>query len=394
VDGVWILTDSTVFHTESELTDSLDSISLDRSSGNMGQSGSIASKVKKEKNIKLNGGICCHWIPRNGGKWRVTQFAEDHLQPVKSSEDERLRPIPSPCFGASATNIDAGKRNHMAVTSDNHTAAGRFNGMGNALSRKVKSTYREVNASVKDAFASQKPSQEMYLPLEILQFSERYVNPLGRIVGAIGQQFSDARHRLPQQIGDDSVNTDLGWLVRRDLCTALFSLILHDVKRDNSMTRLLMGRTNKFSLWSLIKDVARACVEESVLQNLVIIIQQSPLLFDDDLRARNFVCETLNWYNEAFTEKLLITWLRTFVRLQHIIDKYFEKSSIWKRPSREVAAVAHQTFSILSQLNQFHFNLHADFEHKQLASRVRDQNLAFILQREPKSIDINVATME
>ena len=55
MDGVWILTDSTVFHTESELTDSLDSISLDRSSGNMGQSGSIASKVKKEKNIKLNG---------------------------------------------------------------------------------------------------------------------------------------------------------------------------------------------------------------------------------------------------------------------------------------------------------------------------------------------------
>ena len=341
------------------------------------------------------GGICCHWIPGNGGKWRVTQFAEDHLQPVKSYEDERLRPIPSPCFGASATDVDASARNHVAGTSDHQPAAGRFNGIGSTISKKVKSTYREVNASVKDAFASQKPSQEMYLPLEILQFNERYVAPLGRIVAAIGQQFSDTRRRkLPQQIGDDSVNTDLGWLVRRDFCTALFSLILHDIKRDTSMTRFLMGRTNKFSLWSLIKDVSRACVEESVLQNLVSIIQQSPFLFDDDLRARNFVCETLNWYNEAFTEKLLITWLRSFIRLQYIIDKYFEKTSIWKRPSREVAAVTHQTFSILSQLNQFHFNLHADFEHKQLAMRVRDQNLAFILQREPKSVDINVATME
>ena len=60
VDGAWILTDSTVFHTESELTDSLDSISLDtsRGSANTGQSGPIASKVKKEKNIKLNGMFC------------------------------------------------------------------------------------------------------------------------------------------------------------------------------------------------------------------------------------------------------------------------------------------------------------------------------------------------
>ena len=338
------------------------------------------------------GGICCHWIPGNGGKWRVTQFAEDHLQPMLNSEDEHLRPISSTCFSASATEIDYGECSHEIGTC-HQLATAKLSGVGIPISRKLKSTYKEAYNSAKGASILQKPSHEMYLPTEILEFRETYVVPLGKIVAAIGQQFSDARRlKFPHQIGDDSVNIDLGWLVRRDFCTALFSLVLHDVKRDSSFTRLLIGFTNKYSIWSLIKDVSKACAEDSLLQKLVTIIEQSAFFLDDDLRASNFVCETLNWYNEAFTEKLLIIWLRNFMQLQHIIDKYFEKTSIWKRPSREVAAVAHETFSILGQLNQFRFNLHADFEHKQLVLQERDQNSAFTLQRE--NVDIPMTKVE
>jgi len=395
VDGVWKLTDGTIFHTELELTNSIDSIHQDttRGSANRTEGLSIASKVKKEKSVKLIGGICCHWIPGNGGKWRVTQFIEVHLQPMLNSEDEHLRPISSSFLGASATEIDCGGCSQDIGTCD-QPAHEKLNGVGIPKPRNLKLKNREADAPAKGSFSSQKPSHEMYLPKEILAFRETYVVSLGKVVASIGQQYSDVRRlRFPHQVGDDSVNIDLGWLVRRDFCTALFSLVLHDVKRDNSMARFLLGST-KYSIWSLMKDVSKECVEESALQKLVVIIEQSPFLLDDDLRARSFVCETLNWYNEAFTEKLLIIWLRNFMGMQHIIDKYFEKSSIWKRPGREVAAVAHETLSILGQLNQFRFNLHADFEHMQLALQEREQNSAFIEQRETAYIDMEVAKIE
>ena len=259
----------------------------------------------------------------------------------------------------------------------------------------MESAVREVSTTVKDAFASQNSPQEINVPLEVRQVRETYVIPLARSVSAIGQQFLDAPpHRPLQQIGDDSVNTDIGWLVRRGFCTALFTLILHEMKRDSIFTRFVVGRTAKLSLWSLIKEVSQACVEEPVLQEIINVIQNSPFLFDDDLRARNFVCEALNWQNEAFTEKLLVTWFRNFLRLKHIIDKYFDKASIWKRPDREVATVTNETLSILSHMNNFRFNLHADFEHKELVKRIEGQNMAFMLQREPRNVDIDVMTFE
>lgn len=328
----------------------------------------------------------------NGGKWRVTGFMEEKLKPSQNVENDILRPSSSPCFGASEG--DVGKYNTLPAYKEKPVTT-RFNSMKDTLSKKMESTAKGVGGIVKGAFPPQRPPQEVYVPLEMLQFRERYVVPLGRVVGAIGQQVLNAQsYRVPQQIGDDSVNSDLGWLIRREFCTTLFTLILHRVKRDTSVKRFIMGRTNKFSLWSLIKDVSQACVEEPILREIVTIIEKSPFLFDDDLRARNFVCETLNWYNEAFTEKLLVTWLRYFTKLKHILKKYFEEDSVWRRPDRETACIVIETLCILGELNEFHFNLHADFEHRELTKRAREQDLAFLLQREPKKVDIDVMALE
>lgn len=271
--------------------------------------------------------------------------------------------------------------------------AAKLSEMKQSISRKVESTVREVSSSVKDVL--QGNQEYKYLPQEMVHLRESYVVPLARAVGAVGQHFLGFSPQATQsQVGDDLINPSLGWLVRREFCSAFFTLLLHGFKRDSIMTRFIVGRATKLTLWSLIKEVCQACVEEPVLQEIVNVIQKSPFLFDDDLRARNFVCEALNWQNEAFTEKLLITWFRNFTRLGHIIDKYFQKDSIWKRPGHELRPIVAETVNILGQLNGNRFNLHADFEHRELAKRIEEQHMAFILQREPKDVDINVMSLE
>lgn len=340
------------------------------------------------------GGICCHWIPVLGGRWRITSCVEEELEIPKNSEDKRLRAIPSPCFGASAPGATVKEK--TAEDESKEPVGAKLNDLKNTISKKMESTMKDVSISVKGVFNQQPlPPRNSHLSSEIVQFRERYIVPLAAAVSSIGKQFQNApAHRRAQQVGDDGLNTGIGWLVRRELCAAFFTLLLHGMKRDSVMTRLIVGRAVKLTLWTLIKEVSLACAEEPVLREMVSVIQKSPFLFDDDLRARNFVCEALNWQNEALTEKLLVTWFRSFLQQRPIIDKYFEKGSVWKKPPQQLDSIANETFNCLGHLNRFRFTLHADFELKELGKRLDDQGMAFLLQREPADVDLDVISFE
>ncbi|XP_065063861.1 uncharacterized protein LOC135690282 isoform X1 [Rhopilema esculentum] len=385
--GTWDLADDTDCHSESELTDSLDAM---RNITNPNDDNMIAKKIVKGKKVDLNGGICCHWIPKSGcrlGKWRVTKFKEESLAMPRNDKDWNLRPIPSPCFGSNPAEAGTAQA-HVKE----EPLSKRVNEMTGTISRKVSKVTTKVNGILSNVLSPD--DEDAYIPLEVIRIREQFIGPLHEVVNRVRSQFIDIPQHRYRKIGDDSINTALGWLVRREFYNAFSKLLLIGRKEDSTVARFILGRTTSYNMWSLAKDIALACAEEPVLFEIVNIIENSPFLFDDDLRARNFICEALNWQSEAKSEKLLVTWFRTFVRERGIISKFFTEKSLWRRHEKELEILVRDVINVLSLLNEYQFNLHADFEHKELTKRFENQSVDLILQRQSKDVDLDVMVFE
>ena len=357
--------------------------------------------------ISFAGGICCHWIPRRAaGTWRVTRFTEENLNVEQSRDDDeedwKIRAIPSPCFNETneenASHPENADEEHVSVIDPVQATQAVpvqsiFTEAKESLSRKLSTTMKGMLSHI----PSQRPSSpsQVYMSLEMIEVRERLIVPLYRAVNQIRKHFVNAPPEcLAHQVGDDSVNPSIGWLVRRDVCSALSALLLAGMKSDSAILKFVVSRSNQLNLFSLVKNVCRSCVEEPVLEIVVKVIEESPFLFDDSLRFRNFVCEALNWQNEAYTEKLLVTWFKTFVKLKHVIEKFYKKGSLWKLQGAERAGLVEEVIIILENLNVYRFTLHADFEHKELAKRMEEEQMAFMLQRDPPDVDMEVMVFE
>ena len=354
--------------------------------------------------ISFEGGICCHWIPRRAtGTWRVTRYTEENLSVEQSrnddEEDWKIRAIPSPCFNeTNDEDTETAEQEHVAAIDPVQAAQAVpvqsiFTEAKESLSRKLSTTMKGMLSHI----PSQRPSSPspVYMSLEMIEVRERLIVPLYRAVNQIRKHFVNAPPEcLSHQVGDDSVNPSIGWLVRRDFCSALSAILLAGMKSDSAILKFIVSRSNQLNLFSLVKNVCRSCVEEPVLEIVVKVIEESPFLFDDSLRFRNFVCEALNWQNEAYTEKLLVTWFKTFVKLKHVIEKFYKKGSLWKLQGAEQAGLVEEVIIILENLNAYRFTLHADFEHKELAKRMEEEQMAFMLQRDPPEVDMEVMVFE
>lgn len=325
-------------------------------------------------------------------------------QPRNDDEENwKIRAIPSPSFNESneeVTNNGEPAEEENVPASDTVQAAKAVPGQSvfteakETLSRKL-TVMKGILPHIPSA--AQRPSSpsQVYMSLEMIEVRERLIVPLYRAVNQIRKHFINAPPEcLAHQVGDDSVNPSIGWLVRREFCSALSALLLAGMKSDSAILKFVVSRTNQLNLFSLVKNVCRSCVEEPVLDIVVKVIEESPFLFDDSLRFRNFVCEALNWQNEAYTEKLLVTWFKTFVMLKHVIEKFYKKGSLWKLQGAEQAGLIEEVIVILENLNGYRFTLHADFEHKELAKRMEEEQMAFMLQRDPPDVDMEVMVFE
>eukprot|EP00794_Sanderia_malayensis_P019518 gene19518-21448_t len=442
--GIWDLADNTSFHSDSELTESLEITR--QSSAPSKPRDVIASKVVKDRQVVLGNGICCHWIPKkNGlrGKWRVVKSEKPKQR--KESEEEQLESRPITTFRP----ISPNSRENIANADTLKSGESSFR---ETAKKKIQPRYQQMFNSVVASFTSSssapssRPSSRsatpslrsaspdpvsVYVSLELVAVREQILVPLNRAVNQIRQHFNtpfsqdqaSQQHEASQlhapsqmsaaahqhQLGDDAVTPKIGWLIRRELCSALAGLLLLGMKNDAVMPQIFpFGKPTRYNLWSLVKDVSWACADtDPVIKTMCEIIEKSPFLFDDDLRFRCFVCETLNCPNEGGREKLFVTWYKRLLGSPHVAKKFYKQGCVWRLQDHKQADLFfEETMLMLGFLNEYTFNLQADFEYRELRKKQnggasggafdRDQSdrLDFMLERKPKDVDMAVFTFE
>ena len=326
IQGDWKLVDGSEFHTEFELNTSLESM---REWASPAKGDSIASKVVREKQVTLPNGVCCHWIPKqhgHRGKWRVLKCAEQSVVTKQLDEYEQElipRPISSP--------VNCGKTEEAIsrvgdVPREEQTLVSTINQFTGKVSSKVKGAFSNVPSLPGSKTASRRSSSpkptHAYMSLELITIREQLLVPLNRSINLIRQHFTAATsHRHLKELADDTSTSQIGYLIRRQFCSAFSALLSLGLKTNNALPHFLFGKPTQYNTWTLVKDVAQSCKNEPILMEMVKIIQNSPFLFDDSLRFRCFVSDMLNYPSEDGDEKLLMTWYRKFLSSNSVLER-------------------------------------------------------------------------
>ena len=447
--GKWFITDGTEFHNPDELESSFEK-SEEFDSESAVPSNGIAEQIRKKKRVKLGNTVICDWVPNTRGvlgKWRVYQGdSRQEETPLPSSEMsfisspfEREITVRKPGYVAVKveTDIDRGSSedsetaksitNYRRDLQNDHedtkqTLPERPNAniqdihrdsLGDLISVSgdvISSTFKQFKGKVKQfkglkimpslmplRTSSPNPT-DMFMSNELLTIRENVLVPLNRSVNLIRNHFAfavSAQHQ--NQLGNDEATTSIGWLIRNQFCKAIANVLRIGMKLNAMPAQFLFGKTTGLSLWGLMKEVAMACKTEPVLLEMVKIIELSPFLFDDDIRFRCLICELLNSCNHDGSEKLLMTWFRKFLILEPVLCKFYCQGSFWRIQSQLQTGHLVEEFMLqLAQINDFPFNLHADFEFVQLrkAEEEKRNQAGIVFEREEKYDDSGLFAFE
>ena len=437
--GKWFITDGTEFHNPDELESSFEKPE-EFNSKNVVSGNGIAEQIRKKKRVKLGNTVICDWVPntREGpGKWRVylgnSQQEEAPLSSPEvsfvSSPFERAITVRKPGYVA-VEDIDCGSSEDSetakSITNDccdlqndrenteqtlpqrpdaniqdiHHDSSGDLISVPGVMipytSKQFKDKAKQfqglkIMSSPMPSRTSSTNPTDMFMSNEFLIIRENVLVPLNRSVNLIRNHFASAESAQHQnQLGNDEYTTSIGWLIRNQFCKVIADVLRIGMKMNAMPAQLFFGETTGLNPWDLMKEVAIACETEPVLLEMVKVIEVSSFLFDDNMRFQGLICELLNSCNHDGSEKLLMTWFRKFLILEPVLCKFYSHGSFWRIQNQLQTCHLVEEFMLqLAQLNDFPFNLHADFEFVQLrkAEEEKRNQAGIVFKREEKYND-------
>ncbi|XP_062512554.1 uncharacterized protein LOC134188384 [Corticium candelabrum] len=196
------------------------------------------------------------------------------------------------------------------------------------------------------------------------------------VVSQVIQHFSSTRDAQEKEVlGDDSKTEAIGHLVRGPFCSAVAALI------TDGMKRFRMGGLVRNNLWHVVQaSVAKS--DNKLLATAIRVVddlKRHPLMFDDNMRYRTFICASLNHY-------FLEAWLIEMTMRNDFLFKYYEPYALLRLSSGPATSIFNELLISMQPLIALPFRLYSAFESQQAARyRQRQAQMSENVKQEGES---------
>ncbi|XP_065660891.1 uncharacterized protein LOC101240982 isoform X4 [Hydra vulgaris] len=324
---------------------------------------------RKKLNFELGNGIICKWVQetRRSFQWKVVKVTENDINSKSKDLYKHDNNFLSECNPCNVSKNIADE----STTADESTLTNTDTNY--PLEKSIEEAFQYRQMDIK----KQKYNFLEY-PINSISMNNKYIyskhrSPHHFIKSVIKEvlsicevfdPFLDSERRI---IGNDSLTPRIGWMIRKDLCTALERFLTVGFSVKSHFLKTMFSQNNpSLALWRYIWEVS---VGNDIFISIIKKIEANPNCKDSDARFRAFVCQLLVQNCNQTKNKLLNVWLEKIPLMEAVIEKYFDSSSFWRHVHCDEFKISFKTLiETTTKLNDYPFQLSLDFETKNYRS--------------------------